>query len=107
MADAHRVNAGNACESADSSAGAADPAARHAFAEQKIAAVNELIPFVLLMPRGIERARFEETIARRVGVSLQALRDEIAVRERSAPNGNGNAAAGGCATSRRRRRQSS
>ena len=86
-------------------ASAADPAARNASAEQKLAAVNELIPYVLLMPRGPERARFEESIARRIGVSLGALRGEIAVRERSARISKSGAAADGCAASRRRRRQ--
>jgi hypothetical protein len=84
---------------------AADPAARNAAAEQKIAAVNELIPFVLLMPRGPERARFEESIARRIGVSLGALRGEIAARERSARIRKSDAGADGCAAPRRRRRQ--
>ena len=83
-------------------ASAADPAARHASAEQKIAAVNELIPYVLLMPRGAERAGFEEAIARRLGLCLQALRDEVATRERSACTGSRDAAASGSPGSRRR-----
>ncbi len=86
-------------------ASAADPAARNASAEQKIAAVNELIPYVLLMPGGSERARFEESIARRLGVGLGALWGEIAMRERSARNGKGDAAADGCAAPPRQRRQ--
>ena len=87
-------------------ASAADPAARNASFEQKIAVLNELIPYVLLMPRGDDRARFEESIARRIGVSLQALRDETASRERStARNGKSATAADGFFAPRRRRRQ--
>jgi hypothetical protein len=83
-----------------------DPAARRASVEQKIAAVNHLIPYVMLMPRGAGRAAFEEAIARRLGVSLQALRDEVARRDGSLKADRRDAAAGGWAAGRRRRRQS-
>jgi len=53
------------------------------FAEQRIAIVNELIPFLLLMPDGQGRTDFLERIATRVGVSVEAL--ELAVGRRSAP----------------------
>ena len=85
---------------------AADPASR-ASVEQKIAVVNELIPYVLLMPRGPDRAEFELKIARRIGVSLAALRDEIASRERFAGNGKTDATAEGRADPRRRCRPAS
>jgi hypothetical protein len=84
---------------------AADPATRNASFEQKMAVLNELSPYVLLMPRGDERARFEESVARRIGVSLQALRDETASRERSARNGKSATAADGFFAPRRRRQQ--
>jgi hypothetical protein len=88
-----------------SEANDADPAARHASAEQKIAAVNELIRYVLLMPRGAGRATFEERIAVRLDVNLRALRDAIAARERSISISKADAAAGGSAPPRHRRRQ--
>ena len=102
MAKSDRVN-----PSSDASkASAMDLAARNSSAEQKLAAVYQLIPYVLLMPRGAERAKFEERIALRLGVSLQAVRDEIATRVRFSRKGRDDAAADGCAASRRRRRQS-
>ena len=106
MATRDRAHARNRVgATADTEASAADPAARRASAEQKIAALKQLISYVLLMARGPERARFEESIARRIGVSLEALRDEIVARERSVSTGGDDAAAGGCTASRRRRRQ--
>ena len=100
------MNPNTAKNSAGSETSAVDLAARNASAEQKLAAVNQLIPYVVLMPRGAERARFEERIALRLGVSLQALRDAIATRGRSSATWRPDAAADGCAAPRRRRRQS-
>jgi DNA primase len=53
--------------------------------EGKLAAVRELAPLVRLAPEGLARATFEERIARRIGLDLQALRDEIQGRRTSAP----------------------
>src|SRR5512137_880777 len=49
--------------------------------EGKLAAVRELSPLVRLAPEGLARATFEERIARRIGLDLQALRDEIQGRK--------------------------
>jgi hypothetical protein len=46
---------------------------REAFAEERIALANDLIPYLLLMPPGLERTGFMTRIALRVGVSLAAL----------------------------------
>jgi DNA primase len=53
--------------------------------EGKLAAVRELAPLVRLAPEGLARATFEERIARRLGLDLHALRDEIQGRRPSSP----------------------
>jgi DNA primase len=55
--------------------------------EAKLAAVRELAPLVRLAPEGLSRTTFEERIARRMELDLQALRDEILGRPRAAPAG--------------------
>jgi DNA primase len=45
--------------------------------EAKLAAVRELAPLVRLAPEGLARTTFEERIARRIELDLQALRGEI------------------------------
>ena len=50
--------------------------------EAKLAAVRELAPLVRLAPEGLARTTFEERIARRIELDLQALRDEIQGRPR-------------------------
>jgi DNA primase len=45
--------------------------------EGKLAAVRELAPVVRLAPEGLARATFEERVARRLGLDLGALREEI------------------------------
>jgi len=55
--------------------------------EAKLAAVRELAPLVRLAPEGLARTTFEERIARRMELDLQALRDEIQGRPRGAPPG--------------------
>lgn len=60
------------------------PAPADAPVEGKLAAVRELAPLVRLAPEGLARATFEERIARRLGLDLQALRDEIAGRRPAA-----------------------
>jgi DNA primase len=55
--------------------------------EAKLAAVRELAPLVRLAPEGLARTTFEERIARRLELDLQALRDEIQGRPRAAPPG--------------------
>jgi DNA primase len=55
--------------------------------EAKLAAVRELAPLVRLAPEGLSRTTFEERIARRMELDLQALRDEILGRPRAAPPG--------------------
>jgi len=52
--------------------------------EEKLAAVRELAPLVRLAREGLARTTFEERIARRLGLDLQALRDEIHGRPRPA-----------------------
>jgi len=52
--------------------------------EAKLAAVKELAPLVRLAPEGLARTTFEERIARRLELDLQALRDEIQGRPRAA-----------------------
>jgi DNA primase len=52
--------------------------------ESKLAAVRELAPLVRLAPEGLARSTFEERIARRLELDLQALRDEIQGRPRAA-----------------------
>ncbi len=51
--------------------------------EAKLAAVRELAPLVRLAPEGLARTTFEERIARRIELDLQALRDEIQGRPRT------------------------
>ena len=55
--------------------------------EAKLAAVRELAPLVRLAPEGLARTTFEERIARRLELDLQALREEIQGRPRAAPPG--------------------
>ena len=55
--------------------------------EAKLAAVRELAPLVRLAPEGLARTTFEERIARRIELDLQALRDEIQGRPRTPPPG--------------------
>jgi DNA primase len=52
--------------------------------EAKLAAVRDLAPLVRLAPEGLARTTFEERIARRLDLDLQALRDEIHGRPRGA-----------------------
>ena len=59
--------------------GAADPPP----IEEWIAVIDRLIPYVLLVPRGIERSLLEQGIARHIGASLGALRAAIEARLRS------------------------
>ena len=53
--------------------------------EAKLAAVRELAPLVRLAPEGLARTTFEERIARRIELDLQALREEIQGRPRAQP----------------------
>jgi DNA primase len=53
--------------------------------ESKLAAVRELAPLVRLAPEGLARTTFEERIARRIQLDLQALKDEIQGRSRGVP----------------------
>ena len=55
--------------------------------EAKLAAVRELAPLVRLAPEGLARTTFEERIARRIELDLQALRDEIQGRPRAPATG--------------------
>ena len=55
--------------------------------EAKLAAVRELAPLVRLAPEGLARTTFEERIARRIELDLQALREEIQGRPRAQPPG--------------------
>lgn len=55
--------------------------------EAKLAAVRELAPLVRLAPEGLARTTFEERIARRLELDLQALREEIQGRPRAASPG--------------------
>jgi DNA primase len=57
--------------------------------EAKLAAVRELAPLVRLAPEGLARTTFEERIARRIELDLQALRDEIQGRPRAPAPGAG------------------
>jgi DNA primase len=50
---------------------------REAPLEAKLAAVRELQPFVRMMPEGLARSVFEETIAKKLELDLGALRDEL------------------------------
>ena len=61
-------------------------AAADAPVEEKLAAVRELSPLVRLAPEGLSRSTFEDRIARRLGLDLQALRDEIQGKSRTAPS---------------------
>ena len=54
--------------------------------EAKLAAVRELAPLVRLAPEGLARTTFEERIARRIELDLQALREEIQGRPRASPS---------------------
>jgi len=51
---------------------------KEAALEAKLAAVRELQPFVRMMPEGLARSVFEETIARRLDLDVSALRAELA-----------------------------
>jgi DNA primase len=50
---------------------------REAALEAKLAAVRDLQPFVRMMPEGLARSVFEDTIAKRLELDVQALRDEL------------------------------
>jgi DNA primase len=52
--------------------------------EEKLAAVRDLAPAVRLAPEGLARTTFEERIARRLGLDLAALREEIQGKPRPA-----------------------
>jgi DNA primase len=52
-------------------------APREAPLEQKVAAVRELQPFVRMMPEGLARSVFEDTIAKKLDLDLAALREEL------------------------------
>jgi len=53
--------------------------------EEKLAAVRELAPYVKLAPEGLARTTFEERMARKLGLDLQALREELHGKPRPAP----------------------
>jgi DNA primase len=50
---------------------------REAPLEAKLAAVRELQPFVRMMPEGLARSVFEDTIAKKLDLDLGALREEL------------------------------
>ena len=52
-------------------------APREAPLEAKLAAVRELRPFVRMMPEGLARSVFEDTIAKKLDLDLGALREEL------------------------------
>jgi DNA primase len=59
-------------------------APREAPLEQKLAAVQELRPFVRLMPEGLARSVFEDGIAKKLDLDVAALREELSA-ERPRP----------------------
>ena len=74
---------GGACRSRSSSSTApwSGPAAREpqtAALEAKLAAVAELAPLVQLAPEGLARGVFEEAVARKLDLDVEALRRELA-----------------------------
>ncbi len=54
------------------------PRPRDAALEAKLAAVRELSPLVRMMPEGLSRSVFEDTIAKRLDLDAAALRAELA-----------------------------
>jgi DNA primase len=50
---------------------------RDAALEAKLAAVRDLAPFVRLLPEGLARSVFEDTVAKRLDLDLAALRSEL------------------------------
>jgi DNA primase len=52
-------------------------APREAALEAKLAAVRELLPFVRMVPEGLARSVFEDAIAKRLDLDLDALRGEL------------------------------
>ncbi|HSM92946.1 MAG TPA: DNA primase [Anaeromyxobacteraceae bacterium] len=56
---------------------ACGPRGREAALEAKLAAVRDLAPFVKLAPEGLARTTFEDAIARRLDLDVDALRAEI------------------------------
>ncbi len=59
---------------------------REAPLEAKLAAVRELQPFARMIPEGLARSVFEDTIAKKLDLDLVALREELSgERPRAAP----------------------
>jgi DNA primase len=56
---------------------ACGPRGREAALEAKLAAVRDLAPFVKLAPEGLARTTFEDAIAKRLDLDVEALRSEI------------------------------
>jgi DNA primase len=61
--------------------------AREAALEGKLAAVRELEPFVRMMPDGLARSVFEDTIAKRLDLDAAALRAELSGERRRPAHG--------------------
>jgi DNA primase len=59
--------------------------AREAALEAKLATVRELGPFVRLVPEGLARSVFEDSIARRLDLDAAALRAELSGERRERP----------------------
>ncbi len=55
--------------------------------ESKLAAVRELGPFVRMVPEGLARSVFEDAIARRLDLDVQALRAELSSERPDRPRG--------------------
>lgn len=70
---------------------ACGPRPREAGFEAKLAAVGEIAPFVRMMPEGLARSVFEDTLAKKLDLDPAALRTELAGERRrggaSAPQG--------------------
>jgi DNA primase len=58
---------------------------REAPLEGKLAAVRELEPYVRLMPEGLARSVFEDTVSRRLDLDGAALKAELAAAPRAGP----------------------
>jgi DNA primase len=61
------------------------PKPREAPLEAKLAAVRELRPFVRMMPEGLARSVFEDTIAKKLDLDLGALREELSGERARSP----------------------
>jgi DNA primase len=70
---------------------ACGPRGRDAALEAKLAAVRELKPFVSLVPDGLARTVFEDSIARRLDLDAGALRAELSGRRPGPSAGAGQA----------------